>query len=189
MVLAAHLEDWHPWERYQDFFMAKAGLGGGALLDESHVIDLLLWLFGRPREVSATVERLSRLEIETDDNVEINALLDDGVRVSIHLDLYARPHQRTIRIVGTEGTLEWDNEANTVRLWHHDRKEWVVEAFTCERNDMFLAEAKSFLALLKGLEPPLCTLDDGCRVLEVVESVRRSSQERRTIEVPASAFP
>src|SRR5439155_5435562 len=35
-VMSAHLEDWHPWERYQDFFMSSAELGGGALLDESH---------------------------------------------------------------------------------------------------------------------------------------------------------
>ena len=28
-TLAAHLADWHPYERYQDFFMASAALGGG----------------------------------------------------------------------------------------------------------------------------------------------------------------
>ncbi len=42
--MSAHLADWHPWERYQDFFMARRELGGGALLDESHWIDLMLWL-------------------------------------------------------------------------------------------------------------------------------------------------
>jgi predicted dehydrogenase len=41
--MSAHLADWHPWERYQDFFMAQAALGGGALLDESHFLDLMLW--------------------------------------------------------------------------------------------------------------------------------------------------
>ena len=30
-VMSAHLADWHPWEAYQDFFMAKRELGGGAL--------------------------------------------------------------------------------------------------------------------------------------------------------------
>ena len=41
-VMSAHLADWHPWERYQGFFMADQALGGGALLDESHFIDLML---------------------------------------------------------------------------------------------------------------------------------------------------
>ena len=45
-VMSAHLADWHPWERYQDFFMASRDQGGGALLDESHFIDLMLWFFG-----------------------------------------------------------------------------------------------------------------------------------------------
>lgn len=35
MVISAHLADWHPWERYQDFFMSSKALGGGALLDKS----------------------------------------------------------------------------------------------------------------------------------------------------------
>ncbi|MCH7705228.1 MAG: Gfo/Idh/MocA family oxidoreductase, partial [Planctomycetes bacterium] len=34
--MSAHLADWHPWERYQEFFMAHREMGGGALLDESH---------------------------------------------------------------------------------------------------------------------------------------------------------
>jgi predicted dehydrogenase len=38
-VMSAHLADWHPWERYQEFFMASRELGGGALLDESHFLD------------------------------------------------------------------------------------------------------------------------------------------------------
>src|SRR3989338_7080757 len=33
-IMSAHLADWHPWEKYQDFFMASRDLGGGALLDE-----------------------------------------------------------------------------------------------------------------------------------------------------------
>ena len=52
-VMSAHLADWHPWERYQDFFMASQELGGGALLDESHFIDLMLWFFGVPERIFA----------------------------------------------------------------------------------------------------------------------------------------
>jgi predicted dehydrogenase len=28
-IMSAHLADWHPWESYQDFFMAHRELGGG----------------------------------------------------------------------------------------------------------------------------------------------------------------
>jgi predicted dehydrogenase len=184
MVMAAHLADWHPWERYQDFFMASAALGGGALLDESHFLDLLLWLFEWPRDLSATVERLSALEIDTDDNVEVNLALPSGIRIGMHLDLYARPHERSIRVFGEDGTLEWLNETNQVRSYAARAGTWQVHPFTCERNEMFVAEARHFLDVLNGAVPE-CTLVDGCRVLQLVEAIRESSREHRTVVVPA----
>jgi predicted dehydrogenase len=68
--MAAHLADWHPWERYQDFFMSSKTMGGGAILDESHWLDLMLWFFGTPEKLFAKVDKISDLEIETDDNVD-----------------------------------------------------------------------------------------------------------------------
>lgn len=182
MVMAAHLADWHPWERYQDFFMAKAALGGGALLDESHFLDLMLWLFGWPQDLSATVERLSALEIDTDDNVDVSLALPSGTRVGIHLDLYARPHERSIRVFGDAGTVEWNNEDNCVRRYAAPSG-WSSTPFTCQRNDMFLRLARHYLDVLDGA-PPECTLLDGCRVLQLVEAIRDSDRERRTVDVP-----
>ena len=85
--MSAHLADWHPWEPYQEFFMASAAQGGGALLDESHWIDLMVWLFGRPQQLIGRVEKISDLEIDADDNVDVLALFENGLRVSLHLDL------------------------------------------------------------------------------------------------------
>ena len=184
MTMAAHLADWHPWERYQDFFMAHSALGGGALLDESHFLDLMLWLFEWPSELSGTVERLSALEIDTDDNVEVSLALPAGTRVAIHLDLYSRPHERSIRVFGDEGTIEWNNELNHVREFRVDRGEWRTDSFTCQRNDMFVAEARHFLEVVEGKTDALCTLTDGCRVLQLVEAIRTSHRERRTVSLP-----
>ena len=75
--MSAHLADWHPWEQYQDFFMAKKNLGGGALLDESHWIDLMVWFFGLPQSIIGKVEKISDLDIETDDNVDFLSLYPD----------------------------------------------------------------------------------------------------------------
>jgi len=184
MVMAAHLADWHPWERYQDFFMARAALGGGALLDESHFLDLMLWLFEWPNGLSATVERLSPLEIDTDDNVDVSLALPSGTRVGIHLDLYSRPHERSIAVYGDAGTIEWNNEANHVRVFESARGAWDVTSFTCERNEMFVAEARHFLNVIRGAEAPLCTLADGCRVLQLVEAIRDSARRACTVTVP-----
>jgi predicted dehydrogenase len=179
--MSAHLADWHPWERYQDFFMASRALGGGALLDESHWIDLMLWLVGKPDWVMGEVGRISGLEIETDDNVDILAGLVDGPRVTLHLDLYGRPHEKSMRFEGSEGTLLWSDDPNRIAIGRGSAKEWQEQTFVCERNEMFLAVAKEFLDVISGAPPRTCTLKDGVEALRVIEAVRRSSEQGRRV--------
>ena len=179
--MSAHLADWHPWERYQDFFMASRALGGGALLDESHWIDLMLWLVGRPDWVEGDVGRISGLEIETDDNVDMLAGFDDGPRVSLHLDLYGRPHEKSIRFQGTEGTLLWSDDPSRIAIGRGPAKEWQEETFKGERNDMFMAVAKEFLDVVSGAPPRTCTIEDGVEAMRVIEALRRASAEGKRV--------
>jgi predicted dehydrogenase len=176
-VMSAHLEDWHPWERYQDFFMASQDLGGGALLDESHFIDLMLWFFGSPERLFARVEKISDLDITTDDYVEIFAAYPRGFRSTIHLDLFGRPHEKTITVVGEKGTVQCLFSPDEVRIANTPSAEWMREPFVVERNDMFLDVAKEFLQLIQEESIPLsCTILDGLKTLNVVEACRESQQ-------------
>lgn len=174
-IMSAHLADWHPWERYQDFFMASKDLGGGALLDESHFLDLMLWFFGMPAQVFAKVERLSSLEIETDDNVDMIAVYDGGLRVTMHLDLYGRPHEKFIVVTGEEGTLKWSFEPNCIQFSKKMEHDWQEKRFDFKRNDMFVNVAKEFLEILGGRKEMSCTLADGINVLKIIEACRQSS--------------
>ena len=180
-TMSAHLADWHPWERYQDFFMASRALGGGALLDESHWLDLMLWFFGMPRKLFAKIEKISGLEIETDDNVDMLVYYDNDLRVNLHLDLYARPHEKSIQFVGDKGTLIW--EPNQIRICKQMEPEWEIEDFNCDRNDMFVAVAEEFLTIIGGPSDHTCTIDDGVRVLKLIEAARTSSREEKVIQL------
>jgi len=178
-IMSAQLADWHPWERYQDFFMASKSLGGGALLDESHWLDLMIWLFGMPNKLFAKVEKISELEIETDDNVDILCHYPDNMRVYLHLDLYGRPHEKSIRFTGENGTLIW--QTDRIRIGKEMEPDWEVEEFANDRNDMFVTVAQEFLEVISGRSVTTCNIDDGIRVLTLVEAARRSSSEENTI--------
>lgn len=182
-TMSAHLNDWHPWERYQDFFMASRELGGGALLDESHFLDLMYWFFGAPAELVARVDHLSSLEIDTDDNVDLIANYPGGLRVTMHLDLYGRPHEKKITVVGEQGTVEWNAAPNCVRFSKAMEGKWEETNYTCDRNDMFLGVAREFLALLAGAGRPKCSIDDGVVVMRLVEACRSSSTSGNTVRL------
>ena len=182
-VMSAHLADWHPWERYQDFFMARRELGGGALLDESHLLDIVLWCFGMPQRVFASVERLSALEINTDDCVDAWLAYEGGLRVWLHLNLFGRPHERSLTVTGEAGTLAWTAEPNAVRWSRAAAGGWEERTFAEERNDMFLGAAREFLGLLRGEGQPTCTAEDGYRAMRVIEAMRASARAGAVVEV------
>jgi predicted dehydrogenase len=179
--MSAHLADWHPWEPYQEFFMASAAQGGGALLDESHWIDLMVWLFGKPQQLIGRVEKISDLEIDADDNVDVLAIFPTGLRVSLHLDLYGRPHEKFIRFIGEKGTLMWSADPNRIAISSDAAQNWREQIFTCERNDMFVAVAKEFLDVIAGRAKPSCTLEEGVGVMELIEAIRASSKDGRVV--------
>lgn len=182
-IMSAHLADWHPWERYQDFFMASRDLGGGALLDESHFIDLMVWCLGMPEALVGRVEHLSELEMTSDDHVDCWAIYPQNLRVSMHLDLYGRPHEKSITIVGERGTLQCLFDPHVLRYSTDASGAWQVTTFPCERNDMFLAEAREFLSLLakQPRQALTCTIEDGLQVLRCVEAIRLSTRQEKTI--------
>ena len=184
-VMSAHLADWHPWERYQDFFMASKNLGGGALLDESHFVDLMLWFFGKPASVWSRVEKLSGLEIDTDDNVDIIAVYDSGLRVYIHLDLFGRPHEKYISVAGEGRTLQWSFDPNRYRYSDEMEQNWHEVNYSLERNDMFISLAREFVSILDDpATRPSCSVEDGVEVLEVLEACRESTSTGAMVTLP-----
>lgn len=182
-TMSAHLEDWHPGEPLAEFFMSSAELGGGALLDESHWVDLLLWFFGMPDNLSARIEKISDLEITSDDNVDMMINFADGPRVNLHLDLYGRPHRKSIRFIGEGGTILWSETPNRIAVCTEAAEVWREEPFDCERNDMFMAVAAEYLAVLDGGPVKTCGIHDGLGVMTLLEAARQSHATGRRIKL------
>ena len=161
--------------------MSSAELGGGALLDESHWVDLMLWFFGRPENLSARVEKISDLDITSDDNVDMMINFANGLRANLHLDLYGRPHRKSIRFIGDGGTILWSEAPNQIAICVEAGENWAEERFECERNDMFVGVAEEYLAVLNGAPVSTCGIDDGLGVMALLEAARQSHDTGRRI--------
>jgi len=85
---------------------ADAADGGGVLLDYgSHRIDQALVLFGRPRSVSAEIER-RRPGSAVDDDVVLSLGFADDVSAQIHLSRAEHAPGPGLRLLGTEAAFE-----------------------------------------------------------------------------------
>ena len=181
--MSTYLPDWHPHEDYRNFYMAKKKLGGGTLLDQSHLYDMALWFFGDISSVFGITKKHSDLEIETDDFGEFIFTMKSHLNVSIHIDLFTRPWREFFQVSGTEGTLTWD--IHTRKIIHEDinnKKEVLMEGK--DYNQMYINEINYFVDQVKengSKEGP--KFSEGKRVVEVIDAIRNSSKENKTISL------
>ena len=180
-----YLPDWRPASDYRETVSARRELGGGALLELSHEIDYAQLLLGPIAQVSALIGRVGPLEIDVDDCVDLTVRFAGGAQGTIHLDLLARSAYRGCRLVGTDGTLEWNGSAQEVRQFDAGRKEWTVLASTAttDRNEMYLSQLRHFLKSVETGADPLETAAGARSTLQVIEAARLSAAEGRIWEV------
>lgn len=172
-----YLPDWRRGTDYRQGVTAQARLGGGVLLELSHEIDYLLWMFGVPARVNAVGGRSGQLEGDVEDIVELTLQYDRPWRlVSVHLDMLQRRPFRRCRAVGTLGSVEWDALADSVRLdaLQGGGPDMLDGVALKDKNEMYIDELRDFLAAAKAGLSPTCAGADGLRALAVIDAARRS---------------
>ncbi len=182
-----YLPDWHPWEDYRQGYSARRDLGGGVILTLIHWLDAAWWLFGEPRRLVCLGGRLSSLETDTEDTVEIVMEYRGGPVVSIHLDYVERSCSRAAKVVGEQGTLVWSYFAGLTRLFRAADGRWheFPDPPGLDHNATYLNEMKHFLACLEGRETPEVDLAAGRRVLALALAARRSLETGAVIDLEA----
>jgi predicted dehydrogenase len=188
-----YLPGWHPWEDYRQSFSARPDLGGGVILTLCHPLDYLRWLLGEVSSLWAFADRMSDLELQVVDTAEIGLQFENGVLGSVHLDYNQVPAAHHLEIVGARGTICWDNADGGMRIYQssssfqgESRGEgWKTfpapPAF--ERNDLFLAEMRHFLAVARGEAQPFCTLEDGLQALRLALAAHQSAKQGQLIKL------
>ncbi|MCA9394925.1 MAG: Gfo/Idh/MocA family oxidoreductase [Candidatus Omnitrophica bacterium] len=178
------LPDWHPWEDYRTFYMAKKSSGGGSILDQCHIMDLVHYLVGGFKSVYAINTKVSGLEIDADDIAEMIVTLDNGVVASIHTDIFGRDHKKYIEIKGEHGNLYWDFYANEVQHYVADTKiKNVHRKFPTDFNLCYLEELRNFIAACEGKEEPRADLQVGIETMELILAAEKSQKTQKVEQV------
>jgi|ERR1035437_14601 predicted dehydrogenase len=122
---------------------------------------------------------MGELGIQVEDIAEIVLRFPNGALGSIHLDYIQRPASHHFEIIGTKGTLRWDNVSGILSIYRHNNSDWehFIPPEGFERNWMFMDEIRHFVSIIRSEVPPLCTLDDGINALEIaIHSLSFNSQ-------------
>jgi len=99
---------WRPQEYYdQATWRGTWELdGGGAAMNQGvHTIDLLLWMFGKPIDVSARTALLAHERIEVEDTLVATVAFESGALAVIHATTAANPETGTrLQVHGSAGS-------------------------------------------------------------------------------------
>ena len=95
----SYLPSWREGD-YSKTYSAKKNLGGGVLLDLSHELDYITWIFGELKLKFIVNNKISNLKINTDDNLLIVGSTKNVKQFIIHLNYYSKIESRYISING-----------------------------------------------------------------------------------------
>jgi predicted dehydrogenase len=173
------LPSWRPTIDYRDSVSAKKKLGGGVLLELSHEIDYLIWIFREIDWVKATLSKQSDLEIDVEDSAFLTLGRDnenDSLIISLNLDFIRQDKKRECVAICEKGTLRWNGITGAVDIFHKDSKSWEqIYLADSSINDSYINEWKHFVDCIENNKEPIISVYDGLKVLEVIEAARISS--------------
>jgi len=184
-----YLPQWHPWEDYRQSYAARADLGGGVIVTLTHPLDYLRYLIGEVESLWSFNGHISPLEIDVEDVAEIGLRFRNGAVGGVHVNYFQRLPVHRLEIVGTNGTLCWDNADGILHLYQMSASFGsysdnppapVMETFPLpegfERNQLFVAQTRHFIETARGESEPLCTLNDGVQALRLALAAYESQE-------------
>ena len=161
---SSYLPDWRPGQDYRKTYSAHKDLGGGVSIDLIHEWDYLTWLFGMPTECHSMINKVSNLEIDSDD-LAIYIGKNDKTTFELHLDYFGRQTQRILDIFTADDTIHCDLIAGTVNYLKCG-KTITLES---ERNAFQLAEIAHFFEIINNKTINDSTPEHAYQVLKIAK--------------------
>lgn len=177
-----YLPDWHPWEDYRKFYVAKRETGACREIVAFELV-WLIELFGKIKTVSARKTKVSNLEVDIDDIYNILLEFENGIESTMTVDVIARFPFRQIKILGENGVILADWSERNVKYFTND-KGWIeskIDDGKIEENYIhgegpYIEEMKTFLEAVQKKREQSYTFREDFEILKTLELIEKSSE-------------
>ena len=178
------LPDWHPWEDYRTFYVAKRSTGACREIVPFE-LSWLTWLLGPIDNVAGMKGKLSKLDVDIDDAYQMLLQFRAGTLGHLLVDVIARYPTRVFRLCSEQATLEWDAMAKQVRLFRANTQHWetipeperIQEPGYINAENPYIEEMRDFVAACRGEKAWGYTLQDDKAILDLLSSIELSSDQ------------
>lgn len=160
----------------------RAKSGGGPLSDMgSHMLDLVIGLFGLPVSVYAWCDNLLHPEWDVEDSANLLMKLRNGAQVTATFSWCSKTWRHEFEIIGTEAKVNWlpfDSGEVTKTTGRQ------VEALKLPPGEnVHLPLVQDFIEAVLEHRPPVCPFEEAVKTNLLLDAIYRSASENRMVSL------
>ncbi len=144
IICNSYLPNWRKNINYKNSYSSHRRLGGGVLLDLSHEVDYIEWIFKKIKRLDfVKIKKLSNLKI----NVEDHVLVAGKTRLSnftLDLNYYSLYQRRQVVVDGHNFSIKGDLISNSVEIYFKNKNKKII-SFKNDKNYTYVKQHKLIL--------------------------------------------
>ena len=174
------LEDWHPWEKIEDFYVSNPNTGGCKEIVPFE-LNWLVKIFGKTKLLNSLNNKLSKLNSPIDDIYVTNFAFPKCDIFTLTVEVLSRPSStRNLKLIGDKGKINFDKDQIIVETLDETLNFDVSEKKQPEVNYInsdqpYILEIKDFLEVCSENRTTLFphNLNDDLYLLELLEEIEK----------------
>lgn len=149
-----YLPNWRPETDYRQSVSASVALGGGALLELSHELDLLNWFIDGLDVSHSWLRKQMLLALDVEECADLVLTSKTGCHVVLHMDFWQLNPRRDMEFIGSKGRMRWNLVTNTVEITHPGAAPELLSGTEQQHGDIYIAMLRAFEThISSSLEP------------------------------------
>ena len=131
---------------------------------------MIQW-FGLPENSIGVVDKISNLEIDTDDYAFFTCKFKDGFRVNFELDFLSPVNINIAELYTDKGKYNWDLKHFWFTAYTVKEPVLIHEFSNNSINEMYLKQMKDFIMFIKNKKSTNTTLEEAQEVLKLIDEI------------------
>ena len=169
----SYLPNWRKNIKYEDSSSALKKKGGGLILDLSHELDYINWIFGKISLIYSYNNKISNLKINTDDFLLLFGKLRKKIKLNLCMNFFSRLKKREIIIEGKDFSLKADIIKNNLQYFSKKNKKISWPKF--DINQTYINQHKN---ILRQNFRNLCKASEAINTLKLIDQIKRKRKLR-----------
>lgn len=168
VISRSYMPSWRNNIDYKNSVSSKKSKGGGVLLELSHEIDILFYLFGNIKLFSKRLTRSKNLKINVEDRADIMFLNKNKIPINLLLDFNSYLNERRIIINGSKSLIDVNLNSNFYYIYTRNKKKKYE--FKNEISKMFYRQLTNYV----NNNFKNNSVIDSLKVLKIIDEIKKN---------------